>query len=98
MPQTQNNHQTINTIDRDGVPPGLDLTLNGKRGYVKFSGFFFAQPDVPYQEFKRPVLIIFASKGIFVALDLVRRNIYVVDRETNISLGCQMTAHFEEGA
>lgn len=82
--------------DSDGIPPGLDLELNGKVGFITFSGHFYAQPDVKEQTFKRPVQIFFASKEVYVALDLEHHNIYVVDREKMLSLGCRMKAEFQD--
>lgn len=95
MPTTQQESR-LQHIDSDGIPPGLDLELTGKAGYVRFSGHFYATPEVPFTQFSRAVQIIFASKEVFVAYDLQRHNLYAVDRLTNISLGCRMKAEFIE--
>jgi hypothetical protein len=78
--------------DTDGVPPGLDLALYGTKGYVTFNGVFYANPGAGQMMFKRRVQILFASKEILVAYDLMMKNIYVINRETGISLGCRMNA------
>lgn len=82
--------------DVDGIAPGVDLDLLGKTGYIEFSGHFFAEPEIPTQTFKRPVNIVFASPEVYVAYDPYFKNLYVVDREKNLSLGCRMTAKFIE--
>jgi hypothetical protein len=78
--------------DSDGIPPGVDMELQGKIKVLTFSGHFYAQPSVSYQRFSRMVSILFASKEIYVAEDIALGNLYVVDRKSNISLGCRMTA------
>lgn len=80
--------------DSDGIPPGLDLETYGRKGYVVFSGVFFAQPDRGVVTFARYCEIIFASNEILVAFDPKLRNVYVIDREKRLSLGCRMTADF----
>lgn len=76
--------------DTDGVPPGLDLELMGQDKTIVFSGFFYAEPEIPFQQFGRDVTIIFASKEVYVAFDKQTHNLYVVDRATSVSLGCRM--------
>ncbi len=78
--------------DIDGIAPGVDMELQGKTKLLTFTGKFFAMPDVPYMRFSRMVHIIFASKEVYVAQDTQYKNLYVVDREKNLSLGCRMTA------
>ena len=93
MPKVLNDFPTADQ-DSDGIPPGLDLTLVGKHGTLVFTGVFFAAKHLGPIELRRPVQIIWASEGIFVAFDQKHRNIYVVDREKNFSIACQMNAHF----
>lgn len=76
--------------DTDGIPPGLDTELTGQQKTIKFSGQFYAAPHLPYVELLRKVQILFASKEVYVAFDLENHNLYVVDREKNLSLGCRM--------
>ena len=83
-------------IDPDGIAPGVDRELDGKYGMLWFEGVFYAKPDLGHIKFPRLVAITFASKEVFVALDLVMGNQYVVDREKALSLGCRMQATFEE--
>jgi hypothetical protein len=76
--------------DSDGIPPGVDLTLWGQKKTIKFYGHFYATPEIPFSEIYRKVQIIFASKEIYVAMDLQHKNLYVVDRSSGVSLGCRM--------
>ena len=71
-----------------GSGPGIDPKLNDKLGQIHFSG-----SDV---SFSRLVHVIFASKEVYVAIDALEYNIYVVDRAKKLSLGCLLTAEFEE--
>lgn len=95
-----NQTEVFKAIDSDGVPPGLDTELSGKYKTITFSGHFYARPRTPYMEFSRPVLILFANNRssmpgmpwVFTALDIETHNLYVVDRNTGISLGCLMHA------
>jgi hypothetical protein len=82
--------------DTDGVPPSLDLQLTGKVGKIIFAGKFYAMPQAGEMVFSRKVLIIWASKEIYVAQDIENKNLYVVDREKFLSLGCRMRAYFSE--
>lgn len=93
---SQDSKTTVIKPDVDGIAPGIEPELMFKFGVVTFSGHFFAQPEVPHQEFDRPVQIIFASKEILVCLDMSVGNIYVIDREKELSLGCRMKAKFTE--
>lgn len=83
---------TLPIHDTDGVPPGIDLSLQGQVKTITFKGQFYATPDVPYSEFSRQVEIIFASAEVYIALDLTSGNFYVVDREKELSLDCRMKA------
>ena len=82
--------------DIDGTPPGVDLEMQGKFKMINFSGHFYVMPNVPEMKFARLVHIVFASKEIIVAQDYHFKNLYVVDREKNLSLGCRMTATFTD--
>jgi hypothetical protein len=86
---------TIIHPDTDGVPPGLDTELNGQEKIIEFSGIFYARPDMGEVTFQRKVVIVFASKEVYVAYDLELRNLYVVDRASSISLGCRMHAELK---
>jgi hypothetical protein len=93
MEATQTTSQPVHR-DTDGIPPGLDIHLYGAVGLLKFSGVFFAAPELGDTTFVRPVQIVFASKEILVCKDRTRHNLYVVDRRSGISLGCRMQAVF----
>lgn len=83
-------------VDTDGMPPGMgreDWELIGSQGYVRFRGKFYAAGG-RYQDFIRPVKVVYALKAVYVLQDLAHKNIYVIDRKTGISLGCQMGAVF----
>lgn len=83
------------TKDSDGIPPGLEVEWINKKKIIRFTGIFYAQPELGSIVLRRPVQIIFASKEIFVAIDLELGNLYVVDRAKRLSLGCRMTADLE---
>jgi hypothetical protein len=78
--------------DSDGIPPGLDLELTGQEKTIMFFGQFYAAPHLPFVQLFRKVKILFAAKEAYVAFDLENHNLYVVDREKNLSLGCRMQA------
>lgn len=77
-----------------GSGPGIDRELNDKLGQILFSGKLRdGECTVSYS---RLVHVVFASKEVFVAIDAIFYNIYVVDRAKNLSLGYRMKAVFEE--
>jgi hypothetical protein len=89
----------MNIIDSDGIPPGMnpdETGYIGARGHIKFSGKFYAMNDMEV-EFTRSVIVITILRKAIVAQDTESYNIYVIDRESGISLGCRMKAELQVG-
>lgn len=81
-------------VDSDGIPPGMnpeETGYIGMRGTIEFSGPFYAMNGQDVM-FARSVLVIAMLRKIIVAQDVLSLNIYVIDRDTGISLGCGMKA------
>lgn len=86
--------EAIATEDLDGLPPGIDpvdLPLWGKKRLLRFTGPFYAH-NYRYADFTRPVQVLLPLKDILVLQDTERKNLYIVDRKRNLSLGCGMHA------
>jgi len=82
-------------VDSDGIPPGMNPNETGyigMKGWIEFSGPFYAMNGLDVT-FARQVVIITILRKVIVAQDTVNMNIYVIDRDKEISLGCQMKAN-----
>lgn len=94
--------EPVQDVQLDGpIPPGLrmeDVAAVGQRGAVHFSGHYYGLPDEPLVRFDRPVIVWFQTAKLQVLQDLEHGNLYVIDRDRSLSLGCLMSARFHEGA
>lgn len=104
LQQTLAKAASASVVDADGIPPGMrqvDLEMIGTTRAVQFSGRFYAM-NYRNVTFTRVVRIVYALEAVLVLQDLASKSLYVVDRKTNISLGCKMHAELlpamKEGA
>lgn len=83
------------SLDQDGVPPGMDPSetgLIGQQVTVHFSGNFYAMKG-RWMSFSRKATILLPLRTHFVLLDNNGGSIYLIDRKTRVSLGCQMSTY-----
>ena len=91
---TQVNTTKDETPDTDGLAPGMDpelAPLYGKIFPIRFSGFFFAMNA--NVTFTRPGRLLLPLKSHLVMQDARNYTIYLIDRASDMSLGCLMKAH-----
>jgi len=80
-------------LDPDGIPPGVDINDLSRLGDIvplRFAGHFYAQPQIPRSDFMRPSRVLMLWRTHALLQDIQNGNLYLIDRTTNVSVGCRM--------